>query len=293
MEGIVQSADKIHYLKRYLGDKIKGMIECSAYINDESAYDRACEIRDKRYGNNFLVSEAIRNKLYKWPAIGEHDSHGLRAFADYLQQCNMSLPYLSGLSILHDFRENRKLVSKLPNWMIQRWKRIAAKDTTSYPTFSQFTLFVTKEADIQCNPVPNDFGRGDNQKTNFMKHDKHPPRGHSFITETVPPDNKSEPCQYCKKARHVLLNCRSFMSKTSAERREFIIKNGICFGCLRKGHKARFCPNRLTCTKCDGRHPTCLCGDLNDWKRKKSQTPEGPTCIEHAIDAYQQKRVSS
>ena len=168
--------------------------------------------------------------------------------------------------------------------MIQRWKRIAAKDTTSYPTFSQFTLFVTKEADIQCNPVVNYSRIGDNQKTNFMKNDKNSPRGQSFITETVPPDNKSEPCQYCKKPRHVLLNCRSFMSKTSDERREFIIKNGICFGCLRIGYKALICPNRLTCSKCDGRHPTCLCGDFNDWKRKKARTLEVPTCMEHAID---------
>ena len=78
---------------------------------------------------------------------------------------------------------------------------------------SQFTLFVTKEADIQCNPVLNDCGRGDNQKTNFIKHVKQPPRGHSFITETVPPDNKYEPCQYSKNPLYVLLNCRSFMCR--------------------------------------------------------------------------------
>ena len=84
-------------------------------MNQHNIYDRACEILEKRYGNNLLVSEAIRHKLYKWPAIGEHDSHGLRAFADYLQQCNMSFPYLNGLSILDNYKKNRKLISKLPN----------------------------------------------------------------------------------------------------------------------------------------------------------------------------------
>ena len=45
------------------------------------------------------------------------------------------------------------------------------KHTNSYPPFSQFTLFVTKEADIQCNPVLKDFGRCDNQQTNIIKHE--------------------------------------------------------------------------------------------------------------------------
>ena len=33
----------------------------------------------------------------------------MRAFADYLQQCNMATEHISGLNILNDCHENRKI----------------------------------------------------------------------------------------------------------------------------------------------------------------------------------------
>ena len=77
----------------------------------------------------------------------------MRAFADYLQQCNMATEHISGLNILNDCRENRKMLTKLPKWLIRRWRRIVSKYTHSYPSFSEFCLFVNKEADIICNPI--------------------------------------------------------------------------------------------------------------------------------------------
>ena len=32
----------------------------------------------------------------------------------------------------------------------------------------------------------------------------------------------------------------------------------MCFGCLKKGHGSRNCQRRDKCSKCSGRHPTCL-----------------------------------
>ena len=41
---------------------------------------------------------------------------------------------------------------KLPEYLQSRWVRIVANEK-GYPSFSQFALFVTNEADIVCNPV--------------------------------------------------------------------------------------------------------------------------------------------
>ena len=49
-----------------------------------------------------------------------------------------------------------KLLNKLPDWLVQRWTRIVAKDVTSIPSFSRvtiFTIFITKEYAIVCNSI--------------------------------------------------------------------------------------------------------------------------------------------
>ena len=60
---------------------------------------------------------------------------------------------MSGLNILNDCRENRKMLMKLPKWLIRRWRRIVSNYTHSYPSFSELCLFDNKEANIICNPI--------------------------------------------------------------------------------------------------------------------------------------------
>lgn len=53
-------------------------------------------------------------------------------------------------------------------------------------------------------------------------------------------------------------NCLFFKRKTPIEKSEFVKKNGLCFGCLRKGHNSKNCQNRLSCPTCGGKHSTVL-----------------------------------
>ena len=54
---------------------------------------------------------------------------------------------------MNDCRENRKMLTKLPKWLIRRWRRIVSNSTHSYPSFSELCLFVNNKADICCNPI--------------------------------------------------------------------------------------------------------------------------------------------
>lgn len=63
---------------------------------------------------------------------------------------------ISGLEVLNDCIENQRILSKLPDWLAVRWNRRVAEiedETQSFPSFSNFVDFVTKEARIACNPV--------------------------------------------------------------------------------------------------------------------------------------------
>ena len=60
------------------------------------------------------------------------------------------------LSILDDDRENRKLMSKLPDWLVPRWSRLVhqwKEDKRQFPPFKCCVDFVSKEAKIASDPV--------------------------------------------------------------------------------------------------------------------------------------------
>ncbi|WAR19973.1 hypothetical protein MAR_001811 [Mya arenaria] len=53
-------------------------------------------------------------------------------------------------------KNNRKLLTELPDWLVTRWARIAAKykeQPKVYPPFSEFADFVSQKAKLACYPV--------------------------------------------------------------------------------------------------------------------------------------------
>ena len=60
------------------------------------------------------------------------------------------------LNTLDDERENRKMLLKLPEWIVNRWNRQVAswrEKEKKFPPFKEFMQFMTKEAKIACDPV--------------------------------------------------------------------------------------------------------------------------------------------
>ncbi|XP_028833971.1 uncharacterized protein LOC114789067 [Denticeps clupeoides] len=110
----ISSADKLYYLKRYVGGPARKTLDGIFYRNDDKAYNDAWVRLNHRYGQPFIV--AFRERLPNWQKIQSRDAEGLRTFADFLHACQEDMPHVKGLEILNDCEENQKLVLKLPEW---------------------------------------------------------------------------------------------------------------------------------------------------------------------------------
>jgi hypothetical protein len=277
----IDERDKIHYLKRYVSGAAKEAISGFFLLKGDSAYSKAKRVLQERYGDEFIVSEAFRDKLDTWPKISGRDTHGLQKFSDFLNQCSIAKQEMSGLQILDDNRENRKLLQKLPEWLVRRWSRIVAnekKQTGRYPSFKTFSDFIAEEARIACEPCTSlpVMKRDDKAKRSTL------PKGTTTLMTSV------EKCTFCEKPGHGITVCRSFTSKDVSEKQEFIKKKGLCYGCLNPGHISKSCKQRATCTRCQKRHPTSLHEDrpLNTKENvkereadvKASEEPTAATC---------------
>lgn len=152
----IPAEEKFFYLRRYVSGAVKKALEGYFLLGTESAYGAAWKILEERYGNPFLIAKFFRDKLYAWPKVGPKDSLELRELVDFLQSCEAAIAQIKGLEVLNDCNENQKILAKLPDWLTSRWNREVLEieeSTNTFPSFSQFVKFLTKEAKIVCNPV--------------------------------------------------------------------------------------------------------------------------------------------
>ena len=275
----IPACEKILYLQRYLGGPAKEAVAGVFLFDTEEAYRDARKTLDDRYGNPFTIAEAFRTKLDDWPRV--KDGQGLRKFSDFLQQCKMAMRTIEDLQVLNDCRENRRMLKKLPDWAVVRWSRIVAEKTSGYPDFAAFSDFVRKESEIACNPITSLEKLKEDTKGSASNKDRRSVKrtegAHAHEARTQAHEARtqsSEVCLHCQ-GKHNLAECVSFRALTATQRREMILKKGLCFGCLSSGHKSGSCRKRKHCKTCKGKHPTCLCGDYNELFPKRADTESG------------------
>ena len=273
----IPSSEKIHYLRKYLSGSVKEVIENFFLLTSEDAYEEAKKLLEERYGDPFVIGNAFRNKLEKWPKIQSKDSVELRRFADFLKQCETAMGSVKGLSVLNDDRENRKMLLKIPEWLVNRWNRLVSQykeKEKQFPPFKEFVSFIEKEAKIACDPVTSLNSLRLDQISNMDKLHSypkpsrgHPWKGHSLLTEgkgnlkpEVGPRIEQKRCSFCQKT-HDIDNCFKFLAKTLEERKAYAREKRLCFSCLGTTHVARYCRQRKKCSKCGRQHPTSLHGD--------------------------------
>lgn len=215
-------------------------------------------ISDERFGDTFVIGNAFRDKLEQWPNIASIDSKALLKFADLLKQCHAAMNIIGTLKVLDDDKENRKLISKLPDWVVTRWSRVVfqwKEDQRQFPSFKRFVGFICKEAKIASDPVTSlqSFKPDDNKtaKSSFIK----PVRkseGRLFAVDTAEEQKSKFKCPLCAKGH----DCIAFLNTTVSERKEFARSRNLCFGCLGSGNIFKNCTRRKKCKKCSKFHPT-------------------------------------
>ena len=152
----ISNSERIYYLGCYVKGKALETIKGYLALGDDNCYHAALNLLDECYGNHLVLCNAFRLKLDSWSKNSDFDRAGLRSYADFLNQC-LSARNKFHLNILDDEFENDKMLEKLPSWMRGKWARIVCdsrRNIMSFPTFSEFVNFVTRESDLWIDPMP-------------------------------------------------------------------------------------------------------------------------------------------
>ena len=283
----IPQREKIFYLRKYVTGKALEAIDGYLMTCTDNSYRRARETLSSRYGNSFAITEAFRNKLLTFPQIASKDAELLRKFADLLNQCAVAKETMPGLNVLDDCLELQRYARHLPEWALSRWSFKASELKTSrgeYPKFEDFAGFVSLEADRANDPVfslnalkgpgrsaashnvhsvnAQSVGGSENECTLTLAADTTPATPLDQTTQnnnqTVSSFRTNFRCVKCESNTHPLAECRRLLRLSYNDRRDFVRKLGICFGCFQTGHQVADCSNRLICNLCSGNHPTCF-----------------------------------
>jgi hypothetical protein len=244
----IPAADRIHYLKRYLGGPAREAVSGFFLLRSEEAYRQAKNTLEERYGNRFVTSEAFLAKLHGWPKVPSKNKSALLKFSDFVNQCNVAQQEFSTLKHLNEIKEIQRVAQRLPDWALLRWNRKVAgkrREKGTYPDFAEFAEFVRVEADIANDPAlqsgPQPPAAAPHRTSaNSSIH-------RTFLTNGGQP---AQECRFCKRKNHKTSDCRAFAKKTMDERRKYVKKERLCFGCLERDHMSKNCKRRSECSKC-------------------------------------------
>ena len=163
----ISNSERIYYLGCYVKGKALETIKGYLALGDDNCYHAALSLLDECYGNHLVLCNAFRLKLDSWSKNSDFDRAGLRSYADFLNQC-LSARNKFHLNILDDEFENDKMLEKLPSGMRGKWARIVCdsrRNIMSFPTFSEFVNFVTRESDLWIDPMPLTSSRSQSKST--------------------------------------------------------------------------------------------------------------------------------
>ena len=284
----IPDEERLHYLKKYQGGDAKSCVESYFLLATPNAYGDACKLLDSRFGDSYTLAKAFRDKLEKWPKVAPRNSPALRKFVDFLKQCETGMQSIPSLSFLNDDFERRRILSKLPDWLVTRWSRLAStwrKKNGKPPPFSEFVSFLTDEAD----PVLS--LRSLTAVSNVSNTPATKEKGHSNLVATKRPG-----CFLCK-GNHPTRFCKELSKKNDDEKRKFVMTN-VYVGAVCVANITFGTANQFFCSTCKGKHASVLHGITmmvphnNDTNaNQKNQSNQAIT--RRANGAQQSNKISS
>ena len=271
-------AERLHFLTQYTGGEARSAIHGLLHLQTEDAYTRAKKLLTDRYGNDFITANTYKRRLREWPAVRNGDGKALRQLADFLEHLLMASEEVVGLRVLDEPSEIGQILKKLPRYVLDRWKRVvdtsiydpAPGQVGVYPSFSQFTRFLTKEARVACGPVTLQEEPAHVEQRTPARRQVGPDRACAFLAATT--DSRKPKCAICD-AEHQVDECGTFNRMGLAEKTDAVMRHGLCKGCLKTGHIWRSCRKKMKCEKCFRWHPTALHDDSLLAPRRNTAVP--------------------
>ena len=187
----------------------------------------------------------------------------------------------------------RKIIARLPPKLQSSWRdhadRILNADKREV-CIEDIASFVEEKSRALSNPIfgklpflakdkrksqtrgtkskPEGSGPGPRELSNFSTSSQKSPMDQNKSQEKKSEDLSKRSCLFCRQI-HNLVDCPAFAKIPVRERYDFVMKQRLCFSCLRGGHQSRGCYKKKPCSHCNGRHASPMHSDSSEDKHEQ------------------------
>ena len=190
-----------------------------------------------------------------------------------MQKCQITLSQLGFVSDVENSENLRKIVRRLPLHLRTKWADIAYTiyEIGREPSFLDLSKFVDERARVASSiygiDVVQETWKSKYSKPQNMSSEnvaKKKTTTLSSFTEDEGPGYDRQ-CSCCSGKCADISCCPRFMNMNLADRKEFVVKQKLCFNCLKRNHMSRKCRKEKMCNvnECTGKHHTLL----HSWSR--------------------------
>ena len=287
---------RLSMLINHLDGPPRELIEGCLELQSDIGYQLAWSRLNEEYSHTHDVIDSYLKKLWAWKTIEANDYEELQRYHSYLFKIECALGADIGRL---EFKEVlNRIVSKLPNYLKNKWADKAIDPSTGTPRgFSYLVQFVKDEArkakdrseiyeidkrTIATKDVKSEKATSVAKKTLAL-----------HATSTV----KDLTCVYCERKGHELNTCFKFEKLKIDDRWEFVTKKALCFRCLIKYHHHLECEEKSVCKYCGAEsHHSLLHNARRDYRLGKpderSDTSDGKHDGESDVPIASDKKSS-
>ena len=80
----VPNSKGVYYLEKYMSGEAKACVQGLLSLSTSQAFHNALKALKERFGDDFVIANAFKQKLRKKPKAQNHDNKGFCDFLDYL-----------------------------------------------------------------------------------------------------------------------------------------------------------------------------------------------------------------
>ncbi|XP_038106284.1 uncharacterized protein LOC119766023 [Culex quinquefasciatus] len=232
---------KLYHLRDALIGRAAGVIDQEMVNNND--YDAAWALLEELYEDRRAIIERHIENIFAMPKITRDNTAELRKVIDV---CVKNIEALKKLNLpangLGEQMVVNLLVSRMDKDMRRAWE--ANQKAGELPTYEATIVFLKEKRRIADKLEQN------------SESEKVKPQRSVTKTKTLVVASEGK-CSVCNQD-HEVIKGEQFKQKSVNERYIHLRKHGLCFNCLRKGHRTDGCTSTNSCQKCSKRHHTLL-----------------------------------
>ena len=282
----IPDAKKLTFLLQYCDAEVRRQL--SHFSKDlHRGYTFARDQLWQFYGQPHVISRACSSLLSKTPTVKDEDPAGLLRLSILLQKCRSALSDIgeyAGINSLHCLLPIlRKLPKSLQDKWIE-WSVDVADKTNREAGFVDLANFVAHHSRL-WNSL---FGQSlycDGQSRQAVERRKRASLYNVAAEESTLKRSSTKclrgKCSFCNE-NHNPDSCSKFVEKSVLRRRDFVMKNALCFRCLLAGHVVSECRTESRCGECESKFHHTL---LHKLKKGLDETKQEETTCSSALSS--------